>query len=178
MAAPFTIRRAELHDIEAMVRLRLELLHSAGALHVPVKLNEEQWREVADALTDYFSSALPSGRHYGIVAEVDGKVVACGGMVYLERPPYQGNLLGREAYLMNMYTLPAWRRQGAGTAIVGELLKHARREGVRRVVLDAEVHARPIYKKAGFRPNTEGMHIWLERTARKKSRPKSRKRRR
>jgi GNAT superfamily N-acetyltransferase len=86
-------------------------------------------------------------------------VVACGGIVFMERPPYQGNLEGREAYLMNMYTLPEWRGKGMGAAIVAELVKCAKEAGAKRVSLDAEPNARRLYGKAGFHENVEAMEI-------------------
>jgi GNAT superfamily N-acetyltransferase len=159
MAIPFTIRRAELRDIEALVRMRVELLHVAAALGVPTNLSEGEWEAVRMGIRDYFAEALPAGKHYGVVAEAKGNVVACGGIVFMERPPYQGNLQGREAYLMNMYTMPEWRGKGIGGAIVGELLRYAREAGAKRVSLDAEQNARRLYAKAGFHGNVEAMEI-------------------
>jgi GNAT superfamily N-acetyltransferase len=161
MTTPFTIRSAEVRDIEALVQLRLELLHVAAALDAPTNLTEAEWKQVGNAIRDYFSGALPDGKHCGVVAEVEGKVIACGGLVFFERPPYQGNLAGLEAYLMNMYTLPEWRGKGAGTAILAELLKQARQAGVKRISLDAETKARRLYEAAGFHGNAEAMEIWL-----------------
>jgi GNAT superfamily N-acetyltransferase len=161
MAVPFKIRRAELRDVEALVRMRIELLHVAAALGAPTNLSEEEWGEVRASCREYFVEALPAGKHCGVVAEVDGSVVACGGIVFVERPPYQGNLLGREAYLMNMYTEPNWRGRGIGGAIVTALLRRARDAGARRVLLDAEEKARRVYAKAGFHGNLEAMEILL-----------------
>jgi len=161
MAIPFTIRRAEVRDIEVLVRMRVELLRVAAALGAPTDLSAAEWKEVGDAVRKYFAEALVTGKHRGVVAEAQGKVVACGGIVFLERPPYQGNLVGLEAYLMNMYTLPEWRGKGVGGAIVEELLRCAREAGAKRVLLDAEPEARRLYAKAGFHGNVEAMEIQL-----------------
>jgi GNAT superfamily N-acetyltransferase len=159
MSIPFKIRRAELRDVEALVAMRFDLLHVAAALGVPTDLSEEEWEAVRVATRDYFTKSLASGTHCGVVAEADGCVVACGGIVFMERPPYQGNLEGREAYLMNMYTLPEWRGKGMGAAIVAELVKCAKEAGAKRVSLDAEPNARRLYGKAGFHENVEAMEI-------------------
>ena len=161
MAIPFKIRKAELRDVEALVRMRFELLHVAPALGVPTDLSEEEWQAVREATREYFARALPTGEHCGVVAEAEGIVVGCGGIVFMERPPYQGNLKGREAYLMNMYTETEWRGEGIGAAIVGELLRCAREAGAKRVSLDAEQKARRLYGKAGFHGNVEAMEILL-----------------
>jgi GNAT superfamily N-acetyltransferase len=161
MAIPFKIRKAELRDLEALVRMRFELMHVAAALGVPMDLSESEWEAVRAATREYFSRALPAGEHCGIVAEAEGIVVGCGGMVFMERPPYQGNLIGREAYLMNMYTMTEWRGKGIGAAIVEELVRCAREAGAKRISLDAERNARRLYAKAGFHGNVEAMEILL-----------------
>ncbi|MGH9714844.1 MAG: GNAT family N-acetyltransferase [Candidatus Acidiferrales bacterium] len=159
MAIPYKIRRAELRDVEELVHMRVELLHVAAALGAPTDLTDSEWKAVAEAVGSYFKDALPAGKYCGVVAEAEGKIVACGGIIFMERPPYQGNLAGREAYLMNMYTLPEWRGKGAGGAIVTALLKHAREAGAGRVSLDAEQKARHVYEKAGFHGNVEAMEM-------------------
>jgi GNAT superfamily N-acetyltransferase len=161
MAIPFTIRKAELRDVEALVRMRFELMHVAAALGVPTNLSDAEWEAVREATREYFSRALPAGEHCGVVAEAEGIVVGCGGIVFMERPPYQGNLQGREAYLMNMYTEPEWRGKGIGASIVSELLRLAREAGAKRVSLDAEQNARRLYASAGFHENVEAMEMFL-----------------
>src|SRR4029077_19156617 len=122
MAIPFRIRKAELRDVEALVRMRFELLHVAAALGVPTNLSESEWEAVREATREYFSRALPAGEHCGVVAEAEGVVVGCGGIVFMERPPYQGNLQGREAYFINNYTGPRGGGEGNGAGVWGELL--------------------------------------------------------
>jgi len=161
MAVPFTVRKAEVRDIEVLVSMRVELLHVAAALGMPTDLGEEEWSEVSAAVRTYFAEAIPSGKYCGVMAEAGGKVIACGGITFMQRPPYQRHLEGSEAYLMNMFTLPEWRGKGAGTAIVAELLKLAKEAGVKRVWLDAEEKARPLYAKAGFHANVEAMEILI-----------------
>jgi hypothetical protein len=50
MAIPFKIRKAELRDVEALVRMRFELLHVAAALGVPTDLSGSEWEAVREAL--------------------------------------------------------------------------------------------------------------------------------
>ena len=50
------------------------------------------------------------------VVEEEGEVVACATLALFVRPPYPGNLAGREGYLLNIYTRPAWRRRGMANA--------------------------------------------------------------
>ncbi|WP_375475066.1 hypothetical protein [uncultured Nostoc sp.] len=46
---------------------------------------------------------MPQGKFLAWVAEVDSQIVATSGLVFFQRPPYNGNLSGLEAYIMNQY---------------------------------------------------------------------------
>ena len=49
-----------------------------------------------------------------------------------------------------MAVLPAWRRRGVGTALLGAVLAEARARGQRRVELSAQSQAVPFYAGLGF----------------------------
>ncbi len=73
-------------------------------------------------------------------------------MVEHRIPPSPQNPLGRSGYIMNMYTVPSWRRQGIATTILQKLFEVASQRGYRRVSLHALPEAQSIYDKSGFRP--------------------------
>jgi GNAT superfamily N-acetyltransferase len=113
------------------------------------------------ALHSYFSIAVPAGQFHAYLAEAGGQVVACSGLVFDQRPPSARNLTGREAYIMNMYTLPAWRGRGIATELLRRLLDLARQHGCRRASLHALPPGRSIYVKAGFTPVDKEMRLDL-----------------
>ncbi len=79
------------------------------------------------------------------------------GMVNLavvERMPAPGRAPSRWGYLGNAYVRPDWRSRGVGTALLTELLDHARSEGFVRVVLRPSDRSIPFYRRAGFGPAT------------------------
>lgn len=98
------IRRAEASDIEALTRLRLAFLRETG------QVSEAHVRAVEEATRAYFARTLPRDEFVAFVAEHEGTIVGTSGLVPYQRPPSQRNPGGREAYVLNMYTLPAWRR--------------------------------------------------------------------
>jgi predicted GNAT family N-acyltransferase len=49
-----------------------------------------------------------------------------------------------------MAVLRSARAQGAGTAILQALIEEARRRGMTEVVLHAQTHAAPFYRRFGF----------------------------
>lgn len=155
----FTLRRAELTDMDALVELRIALLREVRNLFPDISRTE--LTAVIEAHRHYFADQLPSGGYIGLVAEVDGKVIGTGGLVLLRRPPYKENLNGLEGYLMNVYTVPEWRGKGVATAIVSQILSMARRSGAKRVWLHAEPEATRIYEKAGFVSKSSEMEIFL-----------------
>lgn len=54
-----------------------------------------------------------------------------------------------------MAVLQHWRRAGVGAALLGEVLRAARRRGERRVRLSAQTHAVPFYARFGFHTRGE-----------------------
>lgn len=97
------IRQATQADIPALVSLRMGLFCEVGELSDPLA-DLDLWQ----ATRAYFSTAQADGSARSWVAEVGGEVVASGTLALFVRPPYPGNLSGWEAYLLNMYTLPAY----------------------------------------------------------------------
>ncbi len=148
------IRRATLADIEALARLRLALLREMGNIR-----DEGQEAPLLDALRGYLQRTMATDEFLAWVAECDGQVVAISGLVFFERPPDAGNLAGVEAYLMNMYTLPAWRGRGLARALLDEIIGYVRTTPARRISLHATEAGRPIYENAGFVPTTSGMEL-------------------
>jgi GNAT superfamily N-acetyltransferase len=140
------IRPATTSDLEALVRLRVALFRE---LHVRDE-DELTWDELADATRQYLAAKLPRGEFLAWVAEADGAIVSTSGLVFFERPPSPHHLAGLDAYVMNMFTLPAWRGRGLASALLRELIAYVRTTNARRIWLSASEAGRPIYAAAGF----------------------------
>ncbi len=87
------------------------------------------------------------------LVEVEGEAVACGTLALFVRPPYPGNLAGREAYLLNMYTLPAWRKRGMASALLDAMAAYAREQQLGKLWLHASDQGRALYERFGFASN-------------------------
>src|SRR5262245_17401140 len=106
-----TIRRATLDDLEALTRLRLALFRDMDELR-----DEHETADLAEAVRHFLATDLPTGRFIAwVVLDDAGTAIGCGGLVFVQKPPSMGNYSGREAYVMNMYTLPEWRGRGIAT---------------------------------------------------------------
>jgi GNAT superfamily N-acetyltransferase len=146
MTDELTIRRATAGDADEMARLRrdmqAELMAADGR---PLALEE-----VAGHNRDYFREKLPTGDFVGFLAESGGVIVATSGMVVYRAPPTPGNPTGVEGYIMNMYTVPAYRGQGIARRLLDSLVEYAAGIGGRRVWLRASDLGRPVYDRFGF----------------------------
>jgi GNAT superfamily N-acetyltransferase len=132
-------------DIGRVSDLRLRLLDDLGAAGPGQDL-----RPLRRSVCSFLERQLGSGRHFSVVAEEREGVVGVGSLEIFERLPHPENLTGKEGYLLNVYVEPEARGRGAATAIVGELVGIAGREGVGRLWLHAASCGRRIYEAAGF----------------------------
>lgn len=140
------IRRATLADLEALVALRVALLREMGAASAADE------GLLAAAIRRYLAVELPARRFLAwVAAGADGAVVACGGLVFAQKPPSPQNHSGREAYIMNMYTAPGWRGRGLAARLFAAIVAHARESGAGAIRLHATPDGRGLYARAGFR---------------------------
>ncbi|MNE48615.1 Acetyltransferase (GNAT) family protein [compost metagenome] len=142
------VREALAADIPALVGLRMGLFCEVGELDNP-QASDALWQ----ATQSYFSAAQADGSARSWLVEVEGEVVACGTLALFMRPPYPGNLAGREAYLLNMYTRPAWRKRGMASALLDAMARHAREQQLGKLWLHASDEGRPLYERLGFVAN-------------------------
>jgi ribosomal protein S18 acetylase RimI-like enzyme len=120
---PMIIRQARAADIPALVELRMRLFCEVGELDHP-QADPVLWQATAD----YFTRAAGDEIAFSWLAEAakkggDPQIVAAGTLALFVRPPYPGNLAG---YLLNMYILPEWRRQGLATALFDAITAYAK----------------------------------------------------
>jgi ribosomal protein S18 acetylase RimI-like enzyme len=140
-----TLRQATLNDLEALVQLRLELLREVGNLK-----DDTDTAALAKAIQQYLGEKMPRGEFLAWVAQVDRQIVATSGAIVFQRPPIDGNLSGWETYVMNIYTLPQWRRKGIATALLEEIIRFVQATNARRIWLHASEDGKHLYEKFGF----------------------------
>ena len=140
-----TYRKATVDDIETLANLRSYFLMEYEGFD-----SEELRVKVEEAVTSYLRKAMPLNEFASWVA-VDGeKIVGTSGLSFSVMPPISTSLEGKAAYVMNMYTLPEYRRQGLAQKLFELIVNEAKERGYNRVTLNASDMGKPLYKKFGF----------------------------
>jgi len=152
MEIAVTYRPATIDDVEALTRLRAAFL-------AEIRDADANSPQLLSNLRNWFSAKLEIGYFKAILGVVNGEVIASSGLVVHEHPPGIMIPNGREAYIMNMYTVPAFRGRGIATTIFRQLIEMARELECTRVMLHALPDGRPIYEKAGFKAGDKEMRL-------------------
>jgi ribosomal protein S18 acetylase RimI-like enzyme len=147
-------RRATPEDVDPLVNLRLAFLAEVSGA-------TESGPVLRASLTEYFSKMIPSNEFIGFLAVADSTIIATSGLVFHRHPPSNRNPTGREAYIMNMYTLPEYRRRGIATRLLQMLIDHARQNDCGKISMHALPTGRSIYVNAGFIPIETEMRLNL-----------------
>ena len=164
-----SIRRATVDDVPVLLDLRLAFEQEADQIQ-----NLDGLQSYRQAVQRYLTERLTSGELVFWVAEAEGRasdqrerecrgpaeasgpsrregeVVATGSLILMPKPPTLKNPSGLEAFVFNMYTIPAWRGQGLGTRILDEIISFVKATEARRIWLYASEMGEPVYAKAGF----------------------------
>ena len=99
---------------------------------------------------EYYKNTLETGEHIGYLVYDNETFIGAGGVSFYQVMPTYHNPTGKKAYIMNMYTAPAYRRQGIAFHTLDLLVKDAKKQGVSQIALEATDMGRPLYEKYGF----------------------------
>lgn len=97
-----------------------------------------------------YKKALIDDSHIAYLV-FDGETFAgSGGVSFFQVMPTYHNTSGKKAYIMNMYTVPKYRRRGIAYQTLDKLVKEAKDKGIFAISLEATDMGRPLYEKYGF----------------------------
>lgn len=103
-------RIATVEDCAALTRLRMDMR----------KERDSDFREetlYANTLA-FFQSNIAKGTHVAFLCEESGVIIGTAGLTLFEMPPTSKLPNGKVAKLMNMYTVPAHRKQGVAKGML------------------------------------------------------------
>lgn len=139
-------------DIELLMQSRLEMLRVVNGLPEDYAFSDE----LVERSREYFEQ----GNQTTVLA-VDGTVVGCATLCYIELMPTFSHPGGKRAHLMNVYTRSEYRRQGIALHMLQMLIDEAKAKGVTEISLDATPAGRPLYERCGFSESEECMVLEL-----------------
>lgn len=106
-------------------------------------------------MVSYFSKATADNSCISIMAKMEDEVVGIGTVHFREVPGNFKNLSGKWGYIMNMYTLPNYRRNGICRNILNLLVEEGKQHGVTAFELHATADGEKVYLQEGFAQHLE-----------------------
>ena len=146
----FSIHKMGLEDVQNFINLRLRF-----ALELSGEKRENLILQLRQQFEYYFNKATPAQTLISFCAMCEGECVGIGSMLIREQPGNFKNLNGKWGYIMNMYTLPQFRRIGICQSILNSLVEEAKNLGVEALELHATPEGEKVYLPNGFQLHTE-----------------------
>lgn len=138
-------KRATSEDIDILTKTRIEVLRAANQLSDDIDMSE-----VEKESYNYYQKALCDGSHIAYLVFDGKRFVGAGGVSFFQVMPTYHNPSGNKAYIMNMYTNPAYRRRGIAAKTLDMLINDTKNKGIAAISLEATDMGRPLYEKYGF----------------------------
>ena len=141
--------------MQSSINSRIALLEEVGEV-----IEGDDHSDLIKATQEYLERNLGQSC-LTFVAEVNGEIVGTGTLELFNRMPYHRNCAGSEAYVLNIYTSPAYRNHGIGSSMIRELIACARNRGIKKLWLHPTQAGSLIYRKEGFQPRNGEMELFL-----------------
>jgi GNAT superfamily N-acetyltransferase len=154
------IREVELADVETVASHRAAMFFDMG------RTTPDIMEQLKAETRQYLHDAIPLGEYIGWLAgpSAEPRRIVAGAGVQVRRVlpfPYARSdgskhvAWGSQAVVINVYTEPAFRRQGYARRLMEEVLAWASAVELESLVLHAATDGRALYEQLGFAPTTE-----------------------
>jgi GNAT superfamily N-acetyltransferase len=153
VSSPFTIRRAERADLEAVLEV-LALGGSEGSTpQSPSELERRTWDQM-----------MHSSEVSVYLSESDGTAIGTAALMTMPHVTYK---CAPTAFIEAVVVVPSYRRNGVATQLVRRILSDAKSKGCNKVQLlshkrHAADGAHRLYENLGFEAEAEGFRLYLE----------------
>ncbi len=140
-----TFFNATTKDVQTLVENRIAFAQELAGIQPKEKIEA-----LRSQLNRYFLNATSDDSCISIIALCDNKTAGIGSVHLREMPGGLKNPSGKWGYIMNMYTLPNFRRQGICKGILIALIEEAKKCGTTAFELHATKEGEFVYKQNGF----------------------------
>lgn len=146
-------RMATVNDIDKFVETRIEFVTLIRKID-DVQGFRENTRE-------YLRRNIGTENLTIYLAIDKGKIVSsCLASIFTTIPVPSCNS-GKSADILNVYTIPEYRRRGIAKKLLIMLIEEMKKSGVNRLVLEATEDGYPLYKQLGFKAEERSMALKL-----------------
>jgi len=142
------VEMAENKDITSLTELRIAYIKEDHG-----ELIEDDAAKIRKDLPVYFEKNLNKNIFCYLIRE-KGEVVACAFLLVVEKPLSPVFMTGKTGTVLNVYTIPAYRRKGYAKRIMEKLLLDAVEKNLSSVELKATDAGYHLYKSIGFAEET------------------------
>lgn len=152
------VEEVGLENINEIVMLRMEFIKD---LHP--EYSDEFIETLCKSNFDYFSNMLEEKRYIGYLGTIENdQIISGAGMVLYYLPPLNADHPRKIGHILNFYTKPAYRGQGAGREMIRFIKKSAKRLSVSQLFLNATQMGYELYQNEGFiEPEYKAMVLTL-----------------
>ena len=132
-------------NLDDIISIRIQVLRDANKLK-----DDDDLSYLEVPLLKYYNECKNNEQHYSIYAFVENEFAGCGGVSFYTLLPTCDNPSGENAYIMNMYTEPKYRRKGIARRILDLLITEAMNRGITSIRLEATEAGSKLYLKHNF----------------------------
>lgn len=150
-------RAATEADTDLLADMRIAFLTELSG-----EQDEAVAEEVRQNLRAYYDKVCKNNQGFSELALDADLPVAVGSVVLREQSGNFKNPSGRVAYVMNMYTIPAYRRKGISTLLLRRLMDKAKAMGITAFELHATREGAPVYERMGYTIHPEPTYRKME----------------
>ncbi|MEG0229113.1 MAG: GNAT family N-acetyltransferase, partial [Oscillospiraceae bacterium] len=94
--------------------------------------------------------------------KIEQNIVSIVSLCLFNRIPYSENLLGKEGYLLNVYTIKEFRKQGFSRLLVETAINYSKNNNIKKIWLNTSEQGKSIYEKCGFIKKDSEMELLLD----------------
>ena len=139
--------------LEELMRLRLEMLREVNAM--------TEKDEFDPLLISESRGYFLNGDQITVLAREGTRSIGCASLSFIRVMPTFSHPTGKRAHLMNVYTVPEFRRKGIAKQMTEFLIAKAKERGITEISVDSTEAGHPQYTKQSFHPNAESILLWL-----------------
>ncbi len=148
-----TIRLATTQDLEQLFEHRLSFIKSLKKLDASQNIPQHilsSFHQFKSDTYHYLEKYLNDSSLLAFIAIENEQIVSSSLLCVYNLLPTPKNPSGKEGCLLNVYTLPAYRKQGFATALLTQTLDYAKCNHIGLIHLSATDEGLPLYQKLGF----------------------------